>query len=178
MAIEISAPVAGVGGGVLLAGGGAVAVASKRQLAASTSLAQFAVLDEIIPTLKEFEKTLGYADTVLTGVQDAMTAVRTPGTGMLRRVPLLGSAADDLERAARLGAAAHELSKIDETALAKAATKLKGSTTGLIASAEAGVTQFRAARISAGSASTKLLVGGGVALAGALLLATAVFDVG
>jgi hypothetical protein len=176
MGIEVSAPVAGVGGGLLLAGGGTLAVMGRRQLTAATALSQFATPYKVLPAMQQLDRTLAATDGILTGVQTAMNTTRLPGEGLLRRVPFLGSAADDLERAVRIGAAAKELSKLDETVLISNARKLSAASSDLIASAEDDIARFSVAKASAMSGGTKLLIGGAVAAVGAFLLANAIFD--
>lgn len=176
MGIDVSAPVAGVGGGVLLAGGGTIAYMGRQQLVAATALEQFVTPSKILPTLRQFQGTLAATDDVLTGVQAAMTTTRLPGQGLFKHVPFIGGAADELDRAVRLGAAAHELSKIDETVLIKQARALSGDTAKLIASAEDDIARIGVAKAGAMSGGTKLLIGGAIAAVGVLLLANAVFD--
>lgn len=176
MGIEVSAPVAGVGGGLLLAGGGTLAVMGRRQIAAATALNQFATPYKLLPAMEQLDRTLAATDDILTGVQTAMRSARIPGQGILQRVPFLGGAADDLERAVRIGAAAKELSKLDETVLISNARKLNAHSADLVASAQADIAQFATAKAGAMSGGTKLLIGGAIAAVGAFLLANAVFD--
>jgi hypothetical protein len=178
MAIEISPPVAGIGGGGMLAGGGALTMAGARQMQQATSLARFSTPAQVVPALRELQATLGATDELLVGVQSAMEGARLPGAGLFRRVPFIGGAADDLERAVRIGAAAKELAKVDETALVKAAHQLNVRSANLAAAADADVLQLGVAKAGAMSAGAKLAVGGAIAAAGALLLAASVFDVG
>jgi hypothetical protein len=176
MGIEVSAPVAGVGGGVLLAGGGALAFMGRRQVAAATALGQFATPSQVVPALRDLEHAIGATNEILGGVQQAMAGARLPGSGLFRRVPFIGGAADDLERAVRIGAAAKELAKLDETAVVNSAQQLSTRSGQLVAAAEADVARLSVAKAGAMSGGTKLLIGGAVAAAGALLLATAIFD--
>jgi hypothetical protein len=176
MGIEVSAPVAGVGGGVLLAGGGTLAYLGRREIAAATTLSQFATPQQIVPALRDLEHTLGATNQILSGVQGAMAGARLPGAGLFRRVPFIGGAADDLERAVRVGAAAKELSKLDETAIVNSAKQLSERSSLLVSAAEGDVARLGAAKTGALSGGTKLLIGGAIAAAGALLLANAIFD--
>ncbi len=177
MGIEISPPVAGIGGGVLLAGGGTLAVMGRNQLQAATALSQFATPSQIVPALRELELTLGATNEILEGVQGAMKGARLPGTGLFKRVPFIGGAADDLERAVRLGAAAKELSKLDETAIVGAAKQLNTRSAQLVTAAQGDAVRLGAAKVNAMSGGTKLLIGGAIAAVGALLLANAMFDI-
>lgn len=177
MGIDISPPVAGVGGGVLLAGGGTLAFVGRNQLRAATSLSQFAMPSQVVPALRDLEVTLGATNEILEGVQGAMKGARLPGTGLFKHVPFIGGAADDLERAVRLGAAAKELSKLDETAIVGAARQLNTRSTQLVAAAQDDAVRLGAAKAGALNGGTKLLIGGAVAAVGALLLANAIFDI-
>jgi hypothetical protein len=177
MSIEISPPVAGIGGGVLLAGGGALAVVGRNQLKAATSLAQFATPPQVLPALRDLQATLGATNEILAGVQHAMDGARLPGTGLFRKMPFIGGAADDLERAVRLGAAAKELAKLDESAMVGAAQQLSTRSSQLVAAAQDDAVRVGAAKAGAMSGGTKLLIGGAIAAVGALLLANAVFDI-
>lgn len=177
MGIEISPPVAGVGGGVLLAGGGALAVVGRNQVKAATSLTQFATPSQVLPALRDLETTLGATNEILEGVQGAMQGARLPGTGLFKKIPFIGGAADDLERAVRIGAAAKELSKLDETAIVGAAKQLNTRSTQLVAAAQDDAVRLGAAKVGAMSGGTKLLIGGAIAAVGALLLANAIFDI-
>jgi hypothetical protein len=92
-------------------------------------------------------------------------------------VPFIGGAADDLERAVRIGAAAKELSKLDETAIVQTAKQLNTRSAQLVAAAEDDVVRLGAAKAGAMSGGTKLLIGGAIAAVGALLIANAAFDI-
>lgn len=177
MAIEVPPPVAGVTGTAMLAGGGALALRGRGQLLAATNLGQFASPAQLVPTVRELQTTLAATDVLLDGVQSAMAGARLPGTGLFRRIPFVGAAADDLERAARLGAAAREFAKVDETALVSAASRLSQRTAQLATAVEGDAARLGAAKVAATSGGTKLAVGGALAAAGALLLAATVFDV-
>lgn len=162
---------------MLLAGGGTLAVAGRRQVAAASRMSQLATPSQLLPALRDLQQVLGASDQVLGGVQQAMQAARLPGAGLFKKVPFIGGAADDLERAVRLGAAAKEFAKLDETAMIGAARQLNMRTTQLVTAAEGDVARLAAAKASAMSGGTKLLIGGAVAATGALLLATSLFDV-
>ena len=177
MGIEVAPPVAGVGGGVLLAGGGALAYVGRNQLKVATSWSQFATPSQVVPALRELEVTLGATNEILDGVQGAMQGARLPGTGLFKRMPFIGGAADDLERAVRIGAAAKELSRLDETAIVSAAQQLNTRSTQLVAAAQDDAVRLGAAKAGAMSGGTKLLIGGAIAAVGALLLANAIFDI-
>ncbi len=177
MAIEVAPPVAGIGGGVLLAGGGALAYVGGRQVRAATDVAQFASPTQVVPALRDLQATLGATNEVLDGVQRAMREARMPGSGLFRKVPFIGGAADDLERAVRLGAAARELGKLDETAVVAAAKQLNTRSAQLVAAAQDDAVRLGTARIGVTSGATKLLVGGGLAAVGALLATGAAFDI-
>jgi hypothetical protein len=177
MGIEISPPIAGVGGGVLLAGGGALAFVGRNQLRTATALSQFGTPSQVLPALRDLQSTLSATNDILGGVQQAMQGARLPGSGLFKRVPFIGGAADDLERAVRIGAAAKELSKLDETAIVNTARQLNTRSAQLVAAAEDDVVRLGAAKAGAMSGGTKLLIGGAIAAVGALLLANAIFDV-
>jgi hypothetical protein len=177
MAIEISTPVAGIGGAGLAVGGGVLAVVGGRQLQAATSLAQFATPSQVVPSLRDLDATLQATGTLLDGVQGAMQGARLPGSGIFAKVPFIGRYADDLERAVRLGAGAKELAKIDENAVIGAAKQLTERSSHLVTAAEADVVQLGVAKAGAMSGGIKLLIGGAIAAAGVLLLASTIFDV-
>jgi hypothetical protein len=177
MAIEIAPPVAAIGGGAMLAGGGALAWTGSQQMRSATSFAQFATPSQVVPSLQDLQRTLEVVDDTLVGVQHAMQGARLPAKGIFSRIPFIGGHADDLERAVRLGAAAKELSKVDEGRLVEVARQLNARSSHLVRAAEADVLQLAAAKTQATGAGTKLLIGGVIAAAGALLLAATVFDI-
>lgn len=146
-------------------------------MVAATSLAQFGTPAQVVPSLHELRETLAATDDLLGGVQTAMEGARLPGKGLFSRVPFIGNAADDLERAVRIGAAARELSSVDETALIDSTRQLTRRVAGLASAAEADVLQLGVMKANAMAAGTRLLLGGAIAAAGASLLAASVFDV-
>lgn len=178
MGLDIPAPVAGIGGGAMVVGGGALAMRARSEILHATSTANFATPKLIVPATRQLHETLDATGNILAGVQKAMDGARVPGSGIFRRIPFIGGAADDLERAARLGAAAHEIAKLDETALLSSAAKLNQRAVELAAAVEGDAARLATAKASVLGGTNKLALGIGVAAFGAALLGAALFDVG
>ncbi len=178
MGLDIPAPVAGIGGGAMMVGGGALALRGRGQVIASTSMSQFHTPSLVVPATQELQQTLQTTGELLDSVQGAMQRVRLPGTGLFKRIPFIGGAADDLERAARLGMAAREISKVDETALVQSASRLNARAVELAAAVEADAVRIGTAKAGILSGTNKLAIGIGIAAIGAALLGAALFDVG
>ena len=157
MAIEISAPVAGIGGGVLAVGGGALAVVGGRQVKAATGASQFATLPKVMPMIDDIQSMLGATSNLLADVQ---FATRDTNGGLFSRI-----------------GAAKQLAVLDETPLLNAARKLNNSSSEVIALAKDDAVRLGAAKIGATSGAIKLVAGGIIAATGALLVANAAFDV-
>lgn len=157
MAIEISPPVAGIGGGVILAGGGALAVVGGRELSKATALSQFASPPKMLPVADDVQRMLGATDALLAEVQ---YATRNGTGGVFGKI-----------------GAAKDLAKIDEGPLLYAARKLNTSSSELVTLIKQDLGQVEAVQAAVKIGGAKLAIGGVLAATGALLVANSVFDV-